>query len=50
MNILNGFLKALPKLFLELLGIFILFSLIIILTLNTENSIEKLLLLYLYSL
>ena len=41
MNILNGFLKALPKLFLELLGIFILFSLIIILTLNTENSIEK---------
>ncbi len=41
MNILNGFLKALPKLFLELLGIFILFSLIIVLTLNTENSIEK---------
>lgn len=41
MNILNGFLKALPKLFLELLGIFILFSLIIILTLNAENSIEK---------
>ena len=41
MNILNGFLKGLPKLFLELLGIFILFSLIIILTLNTENSIEK---------
>ena len=41
MNILNGFVKALPKLFLELLGIFILFLLILILTLNTENSIEK---------
>ncbi len=41
MNILNGFVKALPKLFLELLGIFILFSLILILTINTENSVEK---------
>ena len=42
MNILNGFVKVLTKLFLELLEFFILFLLILILTLNFENSIEKL--------
>lgn len=41
MNILNGFVRALPKLILELLGVLVLFIFILILTTNVENSLEK---------